>query len=88
VRRSADAEGTYSRDFSERVTRRCHIFGWSDLIAISSQSTQSPSANNAADKNNKRLPNEGLWHWLTHDAAGFFTLWHMLWISCFIGFPV
>jgi hypothetical protein len=32
---------------------------------ISSQSTQSPSANNAADKNNKRLPNEGLWHWLT-----------------------
>ena len=41
---------------------------------ISSQSTQSPSANNAADKNNNRLPNEELWHWLTHDAAGFFTL--------------
>jgi hypothetical protein len=28
-----------------------------------------------ANEQNRSQPNEGLWDWLAHDAAGFFTLW-------------
>jgi hypothetical protein len=39
------------------------------------QSTQAPSASHRADEETQGQQHEGLWNWLTHDAAGFFTTW-------------
>jgi len=37
--------------------------------------TQQPTASDAAKENTSHQPERSLWNWLTHDAAGFFTLW-------------
>jgi hypothetical protein len=39
------------------------------------QSANRQSTEKSSYENAKTEPNEGVWHWLTHDAAGFFTLW-------------
>ena len=39
------------------------------------QTTQQPSANHGANEQNQSQKSEGLWDWIFHDAAGFFTLW-------------
>lgn len=36
---------------------------------------QQPAAANAAKENPTHPPERSIWNWLTHDAAGFFTLW-------------
>jgi hypothetical protein len=41
----------------------------------SSQSAQTKHTEEGTDEKSKSEPDEGLWHWLTHDAAGFFTAW-------------
>jgi hypothetical protein len=41
----------------------------------SGQTTQTQSAKERAEEKSTGQPNEGLWHWLTHDAGGFFTAW-------------
>jgi hypothetical protein len=40
-----------------------------------SHPTQPQSAANGTDEKDQRQEHEGLWNWVTHDAAGFFTLW-------------
>jgi hypothetical protein len=40
-----------------------------------SQPTQPQSTANGTNEKNQRQQHEGLWDWITHDAAGFFTLW-------------
>jgi hypothetical protein len=37
--------------------------------------TQTQSANNRSEEKKHSQDNEGLWDWLTHDAAGFFAAW-------------
>jgi hypothetical protein len=46
---------------------------WSSQYSGPSAQSQSPEKR-TEEKNNSQ-PNKGLWHWLTHDAGGFFTLW-------------
>jgi hypothetical protein len=50
------------------------------VLAFESSQQSDPSAQEQGSQNRqeetaKRQPNEDLWHWMTHDAAGFFTLW-------------
>jgi hypothetical protein len=40
-----------------------------------SSSTEQQSATNTAKENPTHPPERGFWNWITHDAAGFFTLW-------------
>jgi hypothetical protein len=40
----------------------------------SGPSTQAPSASHRADEETQDQQHKGLWDWLTHDAAGFFTV--------------
>jgi hypothetical protein len=37
--------------------------------------TEPPSAAHGANEKQQRQQYEGVWNWITHDAAGFFTLW-------------
>jgi hypothetical protein len=46
---------------------------WSSQYA--GQSTQAPSASHRTDEESQGQQHEGLWNWLTHDAAGFFAVW-------------
>ena len=48
------------------------VFGSSQQ---SSPAAQSQHADNRPHESTNDQPDEGLWHWLVHDAAGFFTLW-------------
>jgi hypothetical protein len=39
------------------------------------QATQDQRASKRANEQNHSQKDEGLWDWITHDAAGFFTIW-------------
>ncbi len=55
------------------------VFGAVERLANTSpnpgQTTETKGADESDNKDANRQPHESTWDWVTHDAAGFFTLW-------------